>query len=215
MDRVVFIIFFVIAVYNNSFAQIYFDTTLLEKTIDSGSTPLLHFAFKFQNIGKSTIKITKVDTSCSCTIPKLEKISYAPNETGEINGVFNIRDRQGLQEKEIFVYTDDISQPQIKLTLKIKILNPIQIKPRLVYWEKNTQIEAKEITLIISDTKWKLSNISCDKSKFTTKDSEVNGKHTIKVIPISTKESLRDVIKIELKDDKANSKIFAIHSLIK
>ena len=97
----------------------------------------------------------------------------------------------------------------------VNVLKPCEIKPRLLYWRKAAKLEKKTIALIISDQKWNIKSIHCDESKFTVKDIKENDKHTIEVIPVSTKKALRDVIKIELKDDKGDSKIFTIHALIK
>ena len=214
MKVFIFIFSQILLATNLIFAQLNFDNLIL-KDENFPSSQTYNFNFKFKNDSSKTITITKVETSCSCTITKLEKNTYAPNETGKINGVFNIGDRQGLQEKEGIVHTDDISQPQIRLTLKINILNPIEIKPRLIYWEKDSKLESKFIRLVINDPKWKMDSITCDSSKFTTKNTEEDGKYTIEVTPVSTGRRLRDAIKIELMNDKSETKIFAIYVLIK
>ena len=39
--------------------------------------------FCFKNTGTATLKITKdIEAICGCTIPKLEKMVYEPDETG-------------------------------------------------------------------------------------------------------------------------------------
>lgn len=215
MDRIAIIVFLLIAICNNSLAQIRFDTTLFEKSVSSDSDSLLPFYFKFQNSGKNPIKLTKLETSCSCAVAKLEKEIYYPNETGEINGVFNIAGRNGLEEKEIVVYTDDITQSKIKLLLKIKIFDPIEIKPRLLYWEKNRAALPKNIILTITDPHWNVESIVCEKDKFTLRQTGEKGRYIIEVKPVSTKANLRDIIKIELKNDTLKKKTFLIHALIK
>lgn len=215
MDRIAIIVFLLIAICNNSLAQIRFDTTLFEKSVSSDSDSLLHFSFKFQNTGKNPIKLTKLETSCSCTLAKLEKEIYYPNETGEINGVFNIVGRNGMEEKEIVVYTDDITQSKIKLLLKIKIFDPMGIKPRLLHWEKNSAVAPKNIILTIADPHWNVESIVCEKDKFTLRQTGEKGRYIIEVKPVSTKANLRDIIKIELKNDTLKKKTFLIHALIK
>ncbi len=195
-------------------AELKFDKEKIEDVIFQNTGPYI-FIFKFKNESTVKTKIKKIETTCSCTVATLDKKAYAYNDSGEIKGRFNIAGKVGRQEQSIIVHTDDISQSQIKLLLKIKILNPVEIKPRLVYWEKGTKLETKIITLTIIDSKWKIDSISCDESKFTIKCSEENGKYTIAVTPVSTDESLRDVIKIKLKDDKGSSKTFVVHALVK
>ena len=214
MDRVMFIAFLLILVCDKTFAQLSFDTTLFEKSINADSTQLLQFSFKFQNKTKRPIKLIKIDTSCSCMVAKLEKETYFPNEAGEIKGVFNIQNRSGIQEKEIIVHTDYTSQSKIKLLLRIRILDPIEIKPRLVYWEKNSPAKPKCIILTVPDPNWKVKAITCEKSKFNLTHAEEKGKYIIVVKPASTKISLRDIIKAELENG-TNKKTFLIHALIK
>lgn len=215
MDRRMILLFFLTTIIcNNLFAYLKFETEIIEQSIDSDVVNF-EFTFDFKNISKYSVKILKIEKSCSCTILDNDKKLYAPNATGRINGKLIIGDREGICEKEIVVMTDDILQPYIKLFLRINVLKPCEIKPRLLYWSKATKLEKKAITLTISDQKWNIKSIRCDKSKFTIKDIEENDKHTIEVTPVSTKKALRDVIKIELKSDKGDSKIFAIHSLIK
>lgn len=209
------VIFFLIFLTADSmFSQVVFDKLIIEDEVVPNSQGY-DFTFKFQNTGNETLKISKVETSCSCTIPKLEKEVYFPREKGEINGIFNIGERTGLQEKEIIVHTNDISQPKIKLLLKIKILNPIEIKPRLIYWERNAKLETKTIKLTINDPKWKIESILFDKTKLVASNILTGNSQTIEILPLSTKESLHDLIKIKLKNDIGKTKTFAVHALIK
>ena len=208
------IAFLVILACDKTFAQLSFDTTLFERSISADSTQLLQFSFKFQNKTKRPIKLIKIDTSCSCMITKLQKEIYFPNETGEVKGVFNIQNRIGIQEKEIVVHTDYISQSKIKLLLRIKIFDPIEVKPRLVYWDKNGPAKPKYVILTVPDPNWGVKSITCEKSKFSLTHAEENGKHLIEVRPVSTKISLRDIIKVELENG-TNKKTFLIHALIK
>lgn len=215
MARKMILLFFLTTIIcNNLFAYLKFETEIIEQSIDSDVVNF-EFTFDFKNISKYSVKILEIEKSCSCTILDNDKKLYAPNATGTINGKLIIGDREGICEKEIVVMTDDILQPYIKLFLRINVLKPCEIKPRLLYWRKAAKLEKKTIALIISDQKWNIKSIHCDESKFTVKDIKENDKHTIEVIPVSTKKALRDVIKIELKDDKGDSKIFTIHALIK
>lgn len=215
MDRKMMLLFFFAAIIcNNLFAYLKFDTEIIEQSVDSDAVNF-EFTFDFKNISKHSVKILEIKKSCSCTILDSDKKLYAPNAPGKIHGKLIIGDREGIFEKEIVVMTDDVLQPYIKLFLRINILKSCEIKPKLLYWRKTAKIDKKMIVLTISDPKWKILSIRCDETKFTIRDIEENDKHTIEVTPVSTKESLRDVIKIELKDNKNDSKIFAIHALIR
>ena len=201
--------------FNNiTYSALIFNSTVIKDNVWHGLESY-KFNFKFKNIGKNSIRILSVTTSCACTIARLEKDKYDPEEYGEINGTFNIGGRRGFQEQEITVHTDDVSQSQIKLRLKIKILADYEISPRLIYWDKDGECAAKEATLNINNPNWDLKDIKYDKSKFMVETSKDDGKHTIKVTPLSTNISLRDLIKVELKNKDNAIKFLVVHVLIK
>lgn len=78
--------------------------------------------FTLQNIGKSTLDIHKVKTSCGCTTSDLEKNSLKPGESTKIKARFNTYGKRGGQVKEIFVITNDPDQPKVTLKIKGKVL---------------------------------------------------------------------------------------------
>src|SRR3978361_439554 len=61
--------------------------------------------FKYENKGKTPIKITSVKSSCGCTVASLKKDVVAPGEKGEVTATFNIGGRIGVQQKPITVET--------------------------------------------------------------------------------------------------------------
>ncbi len=216
--RYCYITFFsIFLLHNTLFSQIEFMNPRIEDEIAFGVNSYA-FSFDFKNIGNCNIQITKVATTCSCTISKLAKKNYEPNECGKIYGVLNLNDKVGMQPQEIVVHTNNTSQPHLKLSLEIKILSPVEIKPRLVYWEKDAKLNEKVIAITINDSRWKIESVTCDNAKFVLKNREDDtnkSKHSIVITPISTKKTMRDVIKMELKNDKGASKIFAVHALVK
>lgn len=214
MKRFLFIGYLMALTANQIFGQLIFERFAIEDKV-APNLKSYNFNFRFQNTAKKTIKITRVESTCSCTISSLEKEIYLPHEKGEINGVFNIGNRIGVQEIEIIVHTNDISQSQIKLLLKIKILNPIEIKPRLVCWEKNAKLTPKTIRLTVNDPKWEIESILFDNAKLIVRDNLIDNNHIIEAVPLSATESWHDLIKLKLKSDKGETKTFVIHALIK
>ena len=205
----------IVLLFNNIvYSVVLFDSTSIVDEIWHG-LGAYKFNFKFKNIGKNSIRIVSVTTSCACTVARLKKDKYGPEESGEINGTFNILGRRGFQEQEITVHTDDVSQSQIKLRLKIKILADYEISPRLIYWDKDVECTAKEAMLNINNPNWDLKDIKYDKSKFIVEKSKDDSKHIIKVTPLSTNISLRDLIKVELKNKDDEIKFLVLHVLIK
>lgn len=77
-------------------------------------------AFKFKNVGKSPIVITKVKGSCGCTVPTKPNGPIMPGESAEI-GVRYATDRVGAFSKTVTV-TSNASEATIVLKIKGKVL---------------------------------------------------------------------------------------------
>ena len=77
-------------------------------------------AFKFKNVGKSPIVITKVKGSCGCTVPTKPNGPIMPGESAEI-GVKYATDRVGAFSKTVTV-TSNASEASIVLKIKGKVL---------------------------------------------------------------------------------------------
>lgn len=209
-------IFFIIVIflYGFSYGELKFCKTILSDEIPSGKD-FYEFCFKFKNEAEYPVKIESLNSSCSCTMPSMEKDVYLAGECGEIKGVFNVYGKQGLQEQEIVVSTDDISQSKIRLQLKIKILNEYEISRRLVYWRLDSKIEEKTVILSLSNPDWKMDGASCLENNFQVNLAEEGGKYFIKVKPLRTNGAMRDLISIKLKSKDGEIKTVALHAFVK
>jgi len=72
--------------------------------------------FKFKNVGNEPLTITRVASSCGCTVPKKPEQPIMPGETGEIEVLYDTK-KLGRISKSIYVMSN-ASDPRI--TLKIK-----------------------------------------------------------------------------------------------
>jgi hypothetical protein len=73
--------------------------------------------FAFTNKGKKDLIIYKVKTSCGCTVSEPEKSKLRPGETSNIKVSFNSSGKNGKEEKQITVYSND--PVNTEYTLKI------------------------------------------------------------------------------------------------
>ncbi|SNR31928.1 DUF1573 domain-containing protein [Lutibacter flavus] len=78
--------------------------------------------FKFKNIGKSPLVITRIQSSCGCTVPKKPEDPIMPGATGEIE-VKYATNRQGGFNKMITIFSN-ASEPNKKLRIKGIVLKP-------------------------------------------------------------------------------------------
>jgi hypothetical protein len=103
-------------------------------------------SFGFANTGQSSVTISSVKASCGCTIPKLEKMTYAPGERGQIEARFNIGDRRGTHTVSIQVAIAGQLEPEL-LTLMVKIPEVATITPTMLMWTREEALTPKSITV--------------------------------------------------------------------
>jgi len=75
------------------------------------------YNFQFHNTGGTNLLISKVSTSCGCTVGKYPRELIKPGEGGEIEVTFDTHRRKGIQNKTITVLAN--TEPN-KTMLRIK-----------------------------------------------------------------------------------------------
>ena len=61
------------------------------------------YNFRFENTGKKDLVISKVSTSCGCTVGNYPKKPIKPGEKGKIEVVFDSKRKKGFQNKTVTV----------------------------------------------------------------------------------------------------------------
>jgi len=120
---------------------------------EQGAGKYVNCEFKFTNVGKGTLKMPRKPTApCGCTIPKLDKMEYAPGESGVIKVRFHTPSVAGSVSKSAYVYTNDEENKVFELTLKAEVILVVTANPKalnLSIKEDNGGI--KPITVKTSD----------------------------------------------------------------
>lgn len=75
------------------------------------------YSFKFTNVGGSDLLITKVSSSCGCTITEYPKAPIKPGEVGYIEATFDSAHKKGFQNKSITIFAN--TEPN-RTTLRVK-----------------------------------------------------------------------------------------------
>lgn len=196
------------------YAYLKFDKYVMEDSIPYGM-PSYDFAFNFQNVGKQTITITKISSTCDCTIAKSEKKEFKPDEKGVIKGRFNIGNRTGFQEKQITISSDDLNDPNIALSLKLTIIDPLTIKPKLLFWKLGGKCGAKKILLeALPGTSIKIPKSKSGDFKIEPMKSAEN-QTVITVVPTSTDKPVTLKITILTKGPDNKEKKHYAYAIIK
>jgi len=105
--------------------------------------------FRFKNTGTGLLRIGKIQSTCGCTVPELNKREYAPGESGAIKATYRASTAAGSVTKRLHVPSNDKKNSKVALTLKGTIVVQVTHEPkrmRLVVKDANTacpQIELK------------------------------------------------------------------------
>lgn len=87
---------------------------------------------EFMNDGDAVLKISKIETSCGCTMAKLKKMTYLPGEKGTVRITFNTKGYRGPTRKYITFYLTDATPPSVRVTMVVNVHQNIEITPRFV-----------------------------------------------------------------------------------
>ncbi|MCE9520295.1 MAG: DUF1573 domain-containing protein [Verrucomicrobia bacterium] len=106
--------------------------------------------FTFTNKSDKPIRITGLESSCSCLEATLDKPVYEPGEKGKGHAKFKVSSFTGKHEKVLHIYTDDPASPDTILTAVIDIPVIVSVEPKLVQWIIGDQPEPKEFTVLMT-----------------------------------------------------------------
>lgn len=86
---------------------------------------------KFTNTGESLLKITKVAECCGI-VTKLEKMEYAPGESGELQVEWNSGPQESTFNRELIIHSNDPVTPHATLTLTGKVVLQVDWEPEML-----------------------------------------------------------------------------------
>jgi hypothetical protein len=88
--------------------------------------------FKFTNTSKKKLRIKRVQTTCGCTVADLDKLEYAPGESGVIKVSYRAGSQPGKVTKYLYVHIDDEKTSKFQLTLQAETVLKIKFEPEQV-----------------------------------------------------------------------------------
>jgi hypothetical protein len=87
--------------------------------------------FRFTNTGDGLLEIRQILASCgSCTVLELEKGRYEPGEKGIMKVKFYADTQPGQTTKNLTVYTNDRTNPNITLAVTATVISKVRFEPR-------------------------------------------------------------------------------------
>lgn len=105
--------------------------------------------FVFKNEGTETLEITRIQSTCGCTVPQLTKREYKPGEQGQIDVTFSAGSREGVTTKNLFIHSNDPFNPRFRLQIKAEVVLSVDYEPKtlnLSLLEDNAGLDVIEIS---------------------------------------------------------------------
>lgn len=90
-------------------------------------------AFRFVN-RRAPLKIKHISTSCGCTEAKVADRDLGVDEAGQLDVVFKVDSRRGVQRKYVGVETDEGRNSIEQLVLIVDVPEKLWLAPRFVFW---------------------------------------------------------------------------------
>lgn len=131
--------------------QIAFDKTVY----DFGSTSLVQSVtgtFTFQNNGDAVLEVQKPVTSCGCTVAAVKPDKLQPGEKGELVFTLNVAAARGPVEKIITVPSNDPTNQQVRLSVKVDMHQLYDISPSVILLGDLPQGTQTNLTLVVKRT---------------------------------------------------------------
>jgi len=149
--------------------------------------------FTFKNAGKDILKIDRLQGTCKCTVPDLQKKEYAPGESGEISVEFHAPKFQGDTSQHVIVFSNDSNNPRAELAIKAYVQLQVQVKPEqidLSLVDPNAGIGPITITSLDGE-RFAITKVEStgDVVSFAIDTNNISDKHVLK--PVVNLDNLR------------------------
>ena len=173
-------------------ARIKFDT-MLHDFGKVGPDSANECKFKFTNVGKDVLKIDRLQGTCKCTVPDLQKKEYKPGESGEITVQFHAPKFQGDTSQHVMVFSNDSNNPRAELEIKAYVQVQVQVTPEQITLSLvDPNVGTGQITVASLDgEKFAISKVESlgGAVSFVIDPNNVSDKHILK--PVVNMENLR------------------------
>lgn len=121
--------------------------------------------FTIKNTGDGVLNITRVSTSCGCTVAQPEKKELQPGESTVVKATLNLAGRNGPITKTVTIFSNDPENPQLTLEFKGVAKSLIAIEPdRLVQFgefpsDEKPEPKTVEIKSVVPELKFSITKV--------------------------------------------------------
>ncbi len=159
-------------------------------------------AFVFHNRGEKAVKVTTIESACSCLSVTLDKAEYAPGEKGTGVATFLVSSLTGRHEKSVHVQTNDPAQSEWVIPCVMEVPEVVRLEPKMLQWWVGDEAGTKVTRLsILGDAPMKIVSLKPYRipagADFSMKEITPGREYEISVTPTSTADVLLGAIMIE------------------
>ena len=178
--------------------------------------------YHFKNCGKAPAKITKLEPSCGCLDPKVQKRTYMPGEECEFPlGVLMTREKPGPHEYSLKIDYEDPVPRSVTIAFKVVVRREVTVRPSALQFWQDGMAETKQ-SIVITDmrpTPFRVTGASC-KSPYVkvqlgpTTDDPDAGRETALMVTVAAevpKEGVRSVVIVTTDDPRYPKIPIAVH----
>ena len=136
--------------------------------------------FVLKNSGTNVIRIQSVHTGCGCTTTALTTNVLAVGQDTDLVASLDLKGRRGLQQKSIYVESDDPKCPRLRLDLIGTVVVPVEVLPEGVHFgtlARDGNVEREVQLLARSNVTFQVKDVSSSSSQFTARvETQEKGK---------------------------------------
>ena len=128
-------------------ASLKFETVFIEAEPMGEDDGIKTFVFPFENIGKDTISVKRLVSTCSCASAVCTVGTLLPGTTAEVVVKYNPKGHPGAFERKVFLYTDDSPSPAAILRLSVKVERGADMSGLYPVSMGNIRVRTREIAV--------------------------------------------------------------------
>ncbi len=90
-----------------------------------------------KNVGSDTLRINDIHAQCGCTAALMSDADkrLGPNQTGKLSIAFNTASYSGPVSKQVYITSNDTSNPKVTITFTTNVLEVLGFEPKLLSFD--------------------------------------------------------------------------------
>ena len=175
-----------------------FDSTMFEYHARP-EEEVLHVSFVMTNSGSSPVKITGLDTSCTCLDVRADRKVLAPGEKARIEADFSLSKLVGTAEKFVYVKTNLPEYREFRLSVRVTMDPLFEIEPKMLDWVVGEKAVEKRIRFrVLRDQPVNIISVTSSRESVSVRKQVIESGKAYDLIlkPESTVDTLLGMVRI-------------------